>query len=219
MSMNDQLKSITLVCTVHRENGAASASNLYKILEQIEPEVIFLEISPDDFENYYTAPGLEPKAVIQYKRNRQVTLVAVDMFIADRNILMNFQRLFEVIDANSTTAYQQKNSDMQSCVYVSGFSYLNSDQCSKDHAELNSQDLETIRKINDPEITSLYEYWNAMISRRQNEMINGVFGYSRKNTFNKAIFLVGAAHRDSIIKKSEGYKSHDTKSIQWHCYP
>lgn len=212
------MKSITLVCTVHKENGAASASNLYKILEKIQPEVIFLEVTPDDFDNYYAAPGLEPKAVIQYKRNRHVALVPVDLSIADKNIHMKFQRLFGVIDSNSTTYYQQKDCDIQKCVYKYGFSYLNSDQHSKDHADLNEQDLETIRKIDDPEITKLYEYWNTMILCREDEMMNRVYKYSRDNTFQKAVFLVGAAHRGSIIKKSKEFSNHDPESIEWNYY-
>ncbi len=209
---------MALLGGVHKEIGAASASNLDQILEQIQPEVIFLEVTPDNFANYYTAPGLEPKAVLEYKRTLDVTLVPVDLQITDKNIYMKFQRLFEVIDANSTIEYQQKDRDIQKCVYESGFSYLNSDQYSKDHAELNNQDLETIRKINNPEITELHEYWNTMIALRKNEMIDGIYEYSRENTFQKAVFLVGAAHRDSIIDKIKESRSHDSTNIEWQCY-
>jgi hypothetical protein len=212
------MKTVTLVCTVHKENGAANASNLYKILDQVQPEVIFLEVTPDDFKNYYTAPGLEPKAVLAYKRTLNVTLIPVDLKIIDKNIHTKFQRLFGVIDANSTVEYQKKDHDIQKRVYESGFSYLNSDQCSKDHAELNSQDFKTVRKVNDPEITELYEYWNAMISLRESEMINGIYEYSRDNAFQKAVFLVGAAHRDSMITKIEETIGHNLTNIEWQCY-
>ncbi|MCF8068295.1 MAG: hypothetical protein K9L30_06895 [Desulfobacterales bacterium] len=218
MSIKDRMKSITLVCTVHKENGAANASNLYKILDQVQPEIIFLEVTPDDFKNYRTAPGLEPKAVLEYKRNLDVTLIPVDLKIIDKNIHTKFQRLFGVIDANSTVEYQKKYQDIQKRVYESGFFYLNSDQCSKDHAELNSQDFKTVRKVNDPEIMELYEYWNAMISLRESEMINGIYEYSRNNAFQKAVFLVGAAHRDSTITKIEETSGHSLTNIEWQCY-
>ena len=51
--MSNQTKTITLVCTVHNENGAANASNLFRLLERICPEVIFLEVPPNDFDSYY----------------------------------------------------------------------------------------------------------------------------------------------------------------------
>jgi pheromone shutdown protein TraB len=216
--MKDRMKNITLVCTVHKENGAANASNLYKILDQLQPEVIFLEVTPDDFKNYNTTPGLEPKAVLEYKRTLDVTLIPVDLKIIDKNIHTKFQRLFEVIDAHSTIEYQKKDKDIQKRVYESGFFYLNSDQCSKDHAELNRQDFKTVRKVNDPEITELYEYWISMISLRESEMINGIYEYSRDNAFQKAVFLVGAAHRDSMITKIEESSNYNPTNIEWQCY-
>ncbi len=215
------MKSITLVCTVHKEKGAANVSNLYKILEHIQPEVIFLEVSPDDFDSYYITCNLEklePKAVIQYKANRHIDLVPVDISITDKNIYMKAQRLFGMIDLHSTTHYQQKYEHIQTCVFKSGFSYLNSDQYSKDQAELNEEDFEIIRKIDDPEIIGLYEWWNTTISHRENEMINRIYEYSRDNTFQRTVFLIGAAHRHSIIKKGKELNNNDPGNIEWHYY-
>ena len=123
-----------------------------------------------------------------------------------------------MIDSHSTTYYQQKDGDIQTCVFKSGFSYLNSNQFSKDHAELNEEDLETIRKIDDPEITELYEWWNTTISHRENEMINRIYEYSLDNTFQRAVFLIGAAHRHSIINRGKELNNNDPGNIEWHYY-
>jgi hypothetical protein len=36
--------NITLICTVHRENGKCNSEELYNIIEKINPEIIFEEI-------------------------------------------------------------------------------------------------------------------------------------------------------------------------------
>ena len=55
------MKCVSLVCTVHDEMWLANVSELRAILERIQPEVIFLEVPPADFEN------LESNAVRQYR--------------------------------------------------------------------------------------------------------------------------------------------------------
>ena len=42
--------NITLVCTRHEELGACNSHEMHKILETINPEVIFEEIPPSFFD-------------------------------------------------------------------------------------------------------------------------------------------------------------------------
>jgi hypothetical protein len=49
----DGMNSISLVCTVHKEMGLANVSELRAILKRIQPEIIFLEVPPTDFDDYY----------------------------------------------------------------------------------------------------------------------------------------------------------------------
>ncbi len=94
------MKEITLVSTIHNENGAANAPNLNEIMQQIQPEVIFLEVSPDDFESCYVSSSrksLESKAVHQYTKSRSTALVPVDLSVTDKDLHMKAQRLSRAI--------------------------------------------------------------------------------------------------------------------------
>jgi hypothetical protein len=73
---------VSVVCTVHEETGYANVLELRAILERIQPEVIFLEVPPPAFDDYYENCGqqnLESMAVRQYRQGHQVELVPVDL--------------------------------------------------------------------------------------------------------------------------------------------
>ena len=64
------MNCVSLVCTVHEEMGLANVSALRAILERIQPEVIFLEVPPEAFDDFYKIcrrENLESKAVRQYR--------------------------------------------------------------------------------------------------------------------------------------------------------
>jgi hypothetical protein len=76
------MNGVSLVCTVHVEMGFANVSELRAILERIQPEVIFLEVPPAAFDDYYekfSRHNLESLAVGQYRQGHQVKLVPVDL--------------------------------------------------------------------------------------------------------------------------------------------
>jgi hypothetical protein len=58
------MNSVSLVCTVHEESGCASVAKLHAILERIQPEVIFLEVPPAAFDDYYENPVDRTSSVI-----------------------------------------------------------------------------------------------------------------------------------------------------------
>jgi hypothetical protein len=57
--------------------------------------------------------------------------------------------------------------------------------------------------------------WNEVIEKRENEMMKNIYDYSKEYQFNNGLFLIGAAHRSSIIEKIQEYdKNYDVK-INW----
>ena len=214
------MKNIYLVCTVHEELGLANVINLHAILEKLQPEVIFLEVPADAFENFYIErikENLESKAVFQYSNNHHVELIPIDLPTPDERFFTNNRYLFERIEGNSTD-YRRLMDWYRSYVFDHGFAYLNSDHYSKHLSELNDAILTSIHKIGDPKITKLYELWNKTNQLRDIEMMEKILKYSSDYTFEKAVFLIGAAHRPSIIEKAKEQVFHNTGSIKWDFY-
>src|SRR5882762_9614294 len=72
-----------------------------------------------------------------------------------------------------------------------------------------------IEELAYPRLTELYERWIGTNERREKHMMNSIDDYCRKSTFSKGAFLVGAAHRQSLIDKSREQRGADSSTIQW----
>jgi hypothetical protein len=90
------MNRISLVCTVHEPIGLANVSELRAFLERIQLEVIFLEVPPAAFDDYYrncSQQNLESIAAGQYRQGRQVELVPVDLPTPTGDLFSNFEEL------------------------------------------------------------------------------------------------------------------------------
>jgi hypothetical protein len=94
---------IAFVGTVHDENGLCNHEELFNILRTIEPEVIFEEIRPPDFDLFYAAKStVECKAIVKYRQYRTPTQVPVDRYEIPRELVSDFKeqlgRIFDYVD-------------------------------------------------------------------------------------------------------------------------
>jgi len=60
------------------------------------------------------------------------------------------------------------------------------------------------------------ERWRHFIQRRDFEMIDNIYEYSRENVFDTGVFLVGAAHKTGIVKEIEKYAGTEADQINWN---
>ena len=211
------MNSVSLVCTVHEEAGLASSPELHAILAGIRPEVIFLEVPPAAFHDYYVScsrKNLESSAVRQYRESGQAKLVPVDLPTPEREFFENTGYMRRSVWDASPEYRQLIRLDS---AYLSryGFAYLNSDHCSKLWFAIYEEMSSTIRKMDDSRLVELYELWNATNDSREDEMMKNVLKYCIENTFDKSVFLVGAAHRQRIIDKSRKQTAVDSTKIRW----
>lgn len=210
------MRKVSVIGTVHNKNGLANSQNLLKILESVQPEVIFLEVTPADFDKYYTSgilANLESAAVIQYRKSNNVHLVPVDCPIIDKDLKKKADWLKDAIYSSSMTKEIETHILMR--VSEFGFLYLNSDKYSEDKAFADENESKTIMIINNPQITEIHEWWNTMHSHREDEMVCRIHEYARSNTFRSAVFLIGSAHRDAIIKKSKERNDNMLQLVNW----
>lgn len=200
------MNSVTMVCTVHEEMGLANPSELCAILERIRPEVIFLEVPPASFDDYYVVcrqKNLESKAVRTYRESAQVQLVPVDLPTPEREFFENFE-YFRTRIREVSLEYRQLVDQDRAYVGRYGFAYLNSDYSSTFWTDLYGEMLNALGNLGDPRLVDIYESWTATNNLRDIAMITNIQNYCSDHSFNGGVFLVGAAHRQSIIDKSQG---------------
>ena len=75
------MHKITLVCTRHDKLGKCNSDELYKIIEKINPELIFEEIPPSYFDKYYinkSRNNLETDIINKYSDAHTIKHIPVD---------------------------------------------------------------------------------------------------------------------------------------------
>jgi hypothetical protein len=203
---------------VHEECGVASASALHAILEHLQPEVIFFEAPADAFYEYIitgTRGNLESTSIRRYCENKDVEVVPVDQPTPEA-LFFGKQKEFSHKIADKSTDYRRLMLWNNNYICDYGFPYLNSEHSTKMWSDIYADIRSTVKIINEQEVTEYFELWERTNDLRENEMMRNISKYCGKNSFERAVFLVGAAHRKSIIEKSRGMFCASGLEVQWN---
>lgn len=210
------MKRISVVGTYHKERGNANVPELLAILERIKPEVIFLEIPPAVFDYYLSGPrrNLETTAVLLYAESHDVRLVPVDLPTPEEDFFQNHEHVYERV-ADMNAEVRRLTGTHSRAVYDYGFAFLNSDQCSALWSHFYEVMQAGINALGDPRLTEHYEAWNRNKALREKAMITNIEDHCQQASFSSAAFLVGAAHRQSIIDLLRTEPGAASSTIQW----
>lgn len=206
------MQRVTFISTIHREIGKCNPDELFKIIEGIGPEVIFLEADDQTYSSY------EQYLLSTYGvYHRKLEIAAIQKY----GHTTSFQYV-TVCDVDLSDAFHKKikiacqNREMQNLIdnfkaleAEHGFKFLNSQECVDLQEEMRV--LETII-LNDDDLDKEVK---ANIEAYENSMIQNIYSYSRDNNFNTAIFMCGAAHRKSIIEKIGESNSKEQLNLNW----
>ncbi len=211
------MNCLSLICTVHEEKGQARVSDLRAALERIRPDVIFVEVPTEAFEDFFATRNrgnLESNAVNGYRTIHPVDIVPVDLPTPDAEFFRNNQSLFEWVE-EKTHEYRQLIDFHSRHVSAYGFAYLNSEHCDELWKEVYSVVLNTVEKMGDKRVRDLHELWITTIERRDKGMMENILSYCRVNSFDRGVFLVGASHRRSVIAEAIKQSQATPNSIRW----
>src|SRR6266849_10543117 len=213
------MKRLSVVGTVHEEKGRANTSGLVGILERIKPEVIFLEIPSAAFDDHFNGNrrNLEPTAVNRYREIHPVDLIPVDLPTPDEDFFAKHRDLNRRIERTSPDYRRLVDWHSQN-VSAHGFAYLNSKDCSDLFSQLHEAMLAAIEKDVDHRLLAeVYDLWIRTNELRDREMVRNIENHCRQASFSSAAFLVGAAHRQSIITLSRSDPAAASYTIKWDC--
>jgi len=211
------MKRVSVVGTVHEEKGLASISGLLAILERIRPEVIFLEIPAAALDDHFNGNRgkLESTAVARYCENHRVDLIPVDLPAPDADFFAKHQHLHKRMGRTSPD-YRRLVDWHSENVSARGFAYLNSKDCSDLFSQLHEAMLSAIEEDVDHRVLAEgYDLWIGTKELRERAMMSNIANHCRQASFRSAAFLVGAAHRQSIIDLSRSEPRAASSTIQW----
>jgi hypothetical protein len=211
------MKKIILIGTYHKEKGICNHFELFKIIENINPEVIFEEKPASYYNHYYiykNRSNLESDAINLYLEKYKVTQVLVDYeTMPPETFFKSDQHMHEQIERRSY-GYREIIDTNSKLIEIYGFKYLNSNECKNMFKALDCEIEETLKFINKEKLYEIRKLWNDAIEKRENEMIKNIYNCSKLNEYKTGLFLIGAAHIESIIHKIQEYN--EDEKIYWN---
>lgn len=216
------MHNIKIVFSRHASLGLCNPSALYHIIETTKPQVIFEELPSIEFDNFYTTQqksNLESKTIIEYKKTYSVTQVLVDSNnIPNEEFFMQYEQLIRRvegrIDENGFT-FKQLTDQNKTYTERYGFNYLNSENCSIINTAIYNTIEATLEFLQNENLKTIFNNWKNTNSERENYMLNSIYDYCQTNNFSQAIFLIGSAHRQSIINKISDFQQNKPIKLNW----
>jgi hypothetical protein len=216
------MHNIYLISTRHEELGKCNSNELCDIIEQINPNVIFEEIPPSCFDEYYkykSRQNLESNAIKRYMLKNKIEQIPVDSDnIPSDEFFKSLEKLYKkvegLIDYNGFM-YGKQSDNNRFNTAQNGFKYLNSMECININKGIYEAIENGLQTIKDEELIQTFNHWKEINSMRENTMLQNIYRHSKAHRYDRAIFLLGAAHRGSIIDKIQEFNNNETVKLNW----
>lgn len=210
------MHNITLISTRHHAIGECNSGLLQQILEEISPEVTFEE-TPVSSEKL--SQNLEGFAISRYSMFRKVKRVSVDTdympseaFFKDHKNALEQIEWLEDENGYNYRYFTDKNRENAERY---GFGYLNSEDCIAINDKIVDAIEKGLQKLNNEKYTQAYQSWKDFNDRRECEMLQSIYTYSKENSYERATFTIGSGHRKSIMKKIDEYAAKESLRLNW----
>lgn len=230
--------NITLIGTIHSENGQCNPDKLHKILEDINPEVIFDELPSSSFDMYYSDAidisyvnrillnrhppemPLEVKCIKKYKQNYNIKVFPVDIDIRQKISKHQDEILFMISTFLQYEDYKRLDNEKETLIAQEGFHYLNSSIFLDFLARKEAVERSIIEsEIQKNRLLDIYKLFHAeQYDNRENAMLQNIYNYSKETQYNQAVFLIGAEHKKSIMRKISDYEKSSEIKLNWTMY-
>jgi hypothetical protein len=207
--------NIALICTAHSEIGKCNSRELYKIIEEFEPEIIFEELSPTAYNECYGIRNrytVETSAIKMYLLNHKIEHIPV----VGSELPKDLDRKFEILTMYDN--YQNLIDTLTSLEEEYGFQFLNSEQGDELFEKITTLEKFILKDNDDIILSRIFQWSNEAIDAYENEIIKNVYHSSIEKNYKKALMFIGAAHRKSIMQKIQENDRTDNLKLNWTIY-
>ena len=159
---------ITLIASVHSEYGFCNSNELYNIIQQIAPDVIFEEIPSNKFDAIYNSllsDSLETYTIKKYLQKYPIDHFPVDLESNEMN-----DQQFRTDLNTMFYGFNQHNSEYNSVsnqhifhTEQFGFPYLNSNYCLEILDHKKKLEAEILKDINLEKFSQTYSRWEIFL--------------------------------------------------------
>ena len=210
--------SIILIGTGHYEVGLYNSDELLKIIEEINPEIIFEETNRRQHDPVYAGvreDTLETHTIKRYLQINPIEHLPVDLDTdpsIEGPIVNGYSQLCNFFKSKSPE-YDHLSNQILQLAFKFGLPFMNSGQCRAIREQIMFLEKTFLKRINHPQFYEVYNNWLDLHDRRENEMIKNI--YNNIDGYNNALFLVGAEHRQPLINKILKFEANHEMKLNW----
>lgn len=216
------MNNLNIIFTTHREIGECNADALFKIIEIINPDVIFEELSYLNYDKVYNTKELitlETTSIKKYLTKNNIKHIPVDTYGFPEN---HYDKIGFMLDKLLFSSWLKESFELRSLIDkqssiidTKGFRFLNSDDNNKTFEEIDILKEILLNNINDDKLYEFAKLEKDVIEKREEEMLNNIYNFSDKHTYKQALFFIGSGHRKSIIDKIKRRNEQEDQKINW----
>ncbi len=215
------MHNVTLILTQHAEAGLCSSDSLLNIIKEINPDVIFEELSLSNYEACYEFNKLytlESMAIKKYLLEYTVKHFPVDTYSRPDAYDDLIERMYKLI-SKSKSENSQGMKDLKAkhrqLVSLYGFKYLNSN-----HNRVFFDDVKLlkeliIKNVMDENLLNIYEMEKETNRKREIQIIQNIYNFSKENFYNEAMLFIGSGHGKSILKVINEFQQTENITLSW----
>jgi hypothetical protein len=213
---------ITIVCTHHSEIGNCNSDDLYKIIESINPDVIFEELPQDLFDKVYAVDQFdnqlppEIKTVKKYLLTHKIDHIPVDTGVNENSCNSETQHMFALFQRFAI--YKNLQDQQKKLIIKNGYDFLNSKRCEELHMQQIIIERSLLPSLMKSQLYQAHESFYEELDSREHEIVKNIYNYSKQKQYNQGLLLIGSGHRKTIFEKIEIYKTQEDIKLNWLLY-
>lgn len=212
------MHKITVISSFHINLGKCNPDELNKIIEEVQPEIIFEELCYDTFSLVYADDSIpmtiEAIAVKKYLRKYPIKHFPVDTYPLNESDLFNGAN--EI--AKRSPEYVKLWREQVTLISENGYNFLNSNGNIELLDKIRKVEETVLSEINEVKLSREYYSERELHNKREYEMLRNIYNYSKQYQYNKAIFICGAVHRKPIKLKIQEYETKEMPKLNWTFY-
>jgi hypothetical protein len=212
---------ITVIFTRHKRTGICNSLELHRIIELIEPEVIFEELSYAQFNQSYEEKSLitvETDAIKEYLKNHKIEHIPVDtyplpnMYHEEVDLMLN--KIFQS-NIYESLVLRKLLVDWEELISQKGFPFLNSDENDKYLMEINFIKEKILHILNHENLFRIHILDKEIISKREYQIIKNIYNFSIEKSYNTGLMFIGAGHRKTIVEMIKKLEPQESIKLNW----
>lgn len=207
--------NITLISSFHKIHGNCNPEELYKIIEHLQPDVIFEELSTNGFEiiylPYYQPETIEVITIKQYLQKYPIKHFPIDNYQVCENDLLSDAKIIW----DNSKEYRELWNKKLNKIKESGYYFLNSDECTIIIDNLFKIEEQVLTETNNLNLLREHNSEKLLSDKRELEMLKSIYNIATQNPFDNSVFICGAEHREGIRNKIKEFETTEKIRIKW----